>query len=182
MKNTKKLLLSISLLMGCGLSYAVTSQDLINTIKGGTFPYEEKIDRLKVLLNSENIKSVINNQDNQEHMTALGYQLGLPLPVDPEIVKILLDAGANPNEIQTADKVTPLIMFAWNLHTLPEDQEKIINLLLEAGANPDFKVQEGQMKGKTAYDVAKEYDGGGRNPRGQSGVIKALEARKGRLE
>jgi ankyrin repeat protein len=66
----------------------------------------------------------------------------------PEIVKILLEAGADIEATHNISGRTSLMIASWN------NSLETIKILLDAGANKDVK----DINGKTAIDYAKEKD------------------------
>lgn len=60
-----------------------------------------------------------------------------------EIVELLLNAGANPNEACRVNRWTPLSIAVSSRDSEFEDKKAIITLLLEHGANPDISDSEG---------------------------------------
>ena len=95
MKNTKKILLSIALLMGCGLSYAINNNlsELGQTIvEVGSNP--DKVEQL--IVNGANV----NEKQSQYEATPL-ILLAMNIHTNPEqqerVAKLLLDAGADLN-------------------------------------------------------------------------------------
>lgn len=71
-------------------------------------------------------------------------------PVNPEIVRMLLDKGANVNQKET-NSATPLIYIAANKQTAAEKRQSVVKMLLDKNADKKTKDKDG----KTAYDWAK---------------------------
>ena len=70
---------------------------------------------------------------------------------NPQIVKRLLDGGANVNA-QEANKATALIYAASNKQISAQTRQEIVKMLLDKGADKSIKDE----KGKTALDWAKQ--------------------------
>jgi ankyrin repeat protein len=98
-----------------------------------------------------NLKVAVDNGDGLglNFETVLGYYTGRIDAANAEVVKILLDAGADPNGTDTNFGAAPL-----HHAGLCDDEEvKIGKLLLEYGADPLLTDKEG----KTPLELAKEY-------------------------
>jgi ankyrin repeat protein len=71
-------------------------------------------------------------------------------PVNPEIIKMLIEKKANVNQKET-NGATPLIYIAANNQAPSEKRAAVVKMLLDAGADKKAK----DKQNKTAYDWAK---------------------------
>ena len=71
-------------------------------------------------------------------------------PVDPAIIKMLIEKGASVNQKET-NGATPLIYIAANKQTAADKRQAVAKMLLDAGADKKVKDRDG----KTAFDWAK---------------------------
>lgn len=118
-----------------GLERAPKDQLLIDAIDGGNTEIIRKLIEADVNINRP------GDEPPLIHAVKSGW-------VKPEVVKVLLEAGADPN-IKSQRYGTPLIaILAW------DDKLEISKMLLEAGADPNVK----DSKGKSLTDIIKEND------------------------
>ena len=103
------------------------------------------------------LKSELNRDGNPEMGTSLYWESPLMIAAyyenDEEIMKLLLDAGANPNPVMSDTDLTMTTL----LHALVLCGDHCVNkarLLLEAGADPNAIDAEGH----TPLDNAMEYE------------------------
>ena len=88
----------------------------------------------------------VNERDESLHATAL-WDAAYHQSVD--CVRVLLEAGADPNLPGGTSQVSPLMMMC---SRYTENSIPVVKMLLDAGANVDYV----DSNGSTAYDLAKQ--------------------------
>lgn len=122
------------------------SESIYYIIAGGNYaPAEMRVARLKQLIAER------KGDANEVWQGYTPLHAHLQYSATADFVKLLLEAGANPNKTDK-DGNTPLMIIAGEFHTIPEERIEIIKELIGAGANLTARNKNDQ----TALDIARE--------------------------